>query len=118
MSDPFSLQAELNHSLKETADRIEDMHRLGKEMAEAERKYRVAKQQRILFERDHNKTPVTIIQDVVAGYEDIAALKQARTCAEVEFDANREAILFWKKRTDAIREQIQREWTQAGEPRW
>lgn len=118
MSDPFNLQAALEHSLNEAAARIEEMRELGYQMAEAERAYRVAKQQRILFERDRNKTPVTIIQDVVAGYEDIAELKRKRTCAEVDFDANREAILFWKKQTDAIREQIQREWTQAGERSW
>lgn len=118
MSDPFTLQAELEQALNEACERVEEMRSLGYAMAEAERKYRVAKQQRILFERNTNNTPVTIIHDVVAGYEDIAELKCKRDCAEVDFDANREAILYWKKKTDSIREQIQREWTQAGEPRW
>lgn len=111
----FELHNELEDALGRVAECVNDMYSLGVKKAEAERNYRVAKQKRILYERTHNATPVSIISDIVKGYEDIAELAMVRDCAETEYDANYEAILYWKKRVDTIREQIKREWSQAGE---
>ena len=94
---------------------VEDMAELGRNAAEAERAYRVAKHKRIASERAYRNTPVTIIDDVVKGYEDIARLALERDEARVLYDANREAALLHKKRADIYREQYAREWSQAGE---
>lgn len=114
MPDGLDLTGELFDAMDRVAGCIDDMHALGAAKSEAERKYRIAKRKRILYERDHNKTPVSIIADVVKGYEDIAQLAFERDCAEAEYDANYEAILFWKKRADVLRELIAREWSEAG----
>lgn len=110
MHDGVDLTAELFDADSRVAECINDMHVLGAKRAEAERKYRIEKRKRILYERDHNHTPVSIIADVVKGYEDIAQLAFERDCAQTEYDANYEAILYWKKRTDVLREQMAREW--------
>lgn len=113
MPDGLDLTGELFEADKRVAECISDMHSLGAKRAEAERRYRIAKRKRILYERDHNKTPVSIIADIVKGYEDIAQLAFERDCAQTEYDANYEAILYWKKRTDVLREQMAREWSRA-----
>lgn len=115
MSDAFELFNELDEALDRTAELVSDMHVLGRKKSEAEKAYRVAKQRRILFERTQNNTPVSIIADVVKGYEDIAELAFRRDCAQTDYDANYEAILFWKKKVDVLREQLQREWAQSRE---
>lgn len=105
----------LNDEIEACKRAIDDMVTLGKKRAEAEREYRIKKAERILFERDHNHTPVSIIADIVKGYPPIADLAFKRDCAEVEERANIEAALYHKKNIDALREQIAREWNEAGQ---
>lgn len=105
----------LDDSLEATENAITETKRLAIAKAEAERRYRIEKRKRTLYERDYNKTPVSIIADVVKGYQDIADLAFQRDCAEAEWEASRESILYQKRLTDTIREQIKREWSQAGE---
>ena len=114
MHDGVDLMEGLHDSLAEASQAVHDMARLGREKAEAERKYRIAKAKRMLYERDKNRTPVSIIGDIVKGQEDIAYLAFERDCAESVYDANREAVLLAKKRADIYREQMAREWSQAG----
>ena len=114
MHDGVDLVEGLYSSLAEAGRAVQDMARLGREKAEAERKYRVAKAKRMLYERDQNRTPVSIIGDIVKGQEDIAYLAFERDCAECVYEANREAVLLAKKRADIYREQVAREWSQAG----
>lgn len=113
MHDGVDLADGLHASLSEADRAIRDMARLGREKAEAERKYRIAKAKRLLYEREKNHTPVSIIADIVKGQEDVAYLAFERDCAESVYDANREAALLAKKRADIYREQISREWSQA-----
>lgn len=104
------LVADLQEFCEACWDCIEQMLELGRDKAEAERAYRVAKRQRILYERNRNGTPVSIIESIVKGYEDIAELSLNLTIAEEQYKANYEALLFYKKQIDALREQISREW--------
>ncbi len=70
----------LMDAMAEARDALGRMAPLGRAKAEAERAYRIAKRTRILWERGENGTPVSIISDVVCGYDDIAALRFARDC--------------------------------------
>lgn len=112
----YELMNDIQDSLDHCAECVGAMFELGKKRAEAEREYRIAKRQRVLYERTHNKTPVTLISDTVKGFRDIADLKFNLDCADAEYEANHEAVLYWKKRVDTLREVAKREWTQAGEP--
>ena len=114
MHDGIDLLEGLFASLDEADRAIKDMVRLGREKDEAERKYRIAKAKRLLYERDQNHTPVSIIGDIVKGQEDIAFLAFERDCAISVYDANHETVLLAKKRADIFREIIAREWSQAG----
>lgn len=88
MHDGVDLIDGIHESLAEADRAVKDMARLGREKAEAERKYRIAKAKRMLYERDQNRMPVSIIGDIVKGQEDIAYLAFERDCAEAVYDAN------------------------------
>ena len=83
---------------------------LANDLAAAEREYRVQKRTRTLWERGKG-TPVSIIGDLVGGYDDIADLRLKRDCAQAVYDANGEGLLLAKKKIDTIREVIAREWS-------
>lgn len=108
----------LDEALEATESAISETRRLAIERAEAEREYRIAKRKRVLYERDYNNVPATLVNDVVKGQPDIADLKLRLDCAEAEWEASRESILFHKRVADTIREQIAREWNQAGGHGW
>lgn len=89
---------------------VSQMVVLGQKLAKAEQLYRQEKHKRIAYERAVNNTPVSIIQDIVKGYEDIAELALKRDLAQVEYDANKEAELLHKKAADILRDIYVREY--------
>lgn len=90
---------------------ISQMPALARNLAAAERAYKIEKAQRILTLREEGKIPATLMMAVVDGYEDISYLKFKRDCAEAEMDANKEAALLAKKEAAILQEQIAHEWT-------
>lgn len=104
------LAAELYEAFERADELVAQMADDGRAKAEAEKAYRMAKRQRILYERTQNKTPVSLIADVVKGYEDIATLAAQRDCAEAAYEATKEAINVNKRKIDWLREQWGREW--------
>lgn len=116
MHDGFTLNQAIEDSLDHVEQCIEEMHQLSEKKAAARRDYRIAKAAQIIAERAAG-TPATITQDIVNGKTDVADKKFALECAEGEYDANYQAVLYWKKRADTYREQLDREWSRAGENR-
>ncbi len=82
--DMTNLRTELNKAIKLAVDR-------GKELAAAERDYRIALAKEILIQRD-SKVPVTIISDICRGKEEIADLKFKRETLEVLYKSAGERI--------------------------
>lgn len=115
MADGVTLQAALFQAMDEAREAQARMVELGRSLAEAEREYRIQKRVRTLWERNENKTPVTLVPDMVKGYDDISLLCFNRDVAQAEYEANREALLLAKKRVDTIRELIAREWSCSGQ---
>ena len=108
--DGVLLATQMQDALDQAKECVDQMVPLGNNLAEAERLYRCEKHKRIAYERAVKNTPVTIIQDVVKGYEDIAELACKRDMAQVEYDANREAELLHKKKADILRDIYVREY--------
>jgi hypothetical protein len=81
----------------------------GKAYAQAERDYKVALAQKIVYEREKG-TPVTIISDICKGDLEIARLRFERDCAEVVYKSAMEAIQSIKLQIRIIDAQIEREW--------
>lgn len=88
---------------------ISKIKQRGESYAIAEKSYRVALAQRILTERE-NGTPVTIINDICRGDEEIADFKMQRDIAESMYRSALEAINVYKLEIKMLDAQISREW--------
>lgn len=102
-----NLESQLDYSIKQ-------LRTNGTIFAEAEKNYKIAVNKRALQLRDE-KMPVTLIQTVIYGYEDIAKLRFERDSAEVVYNANQEAINSIKLRMRILSSQIEREWNNVRE---
>ena len=94
----------LNKALSECVKR-------GKELAQAECKYKAANAKFILAERAKG-TPATLIKELALGDDNIVILRLERDVASVYYENAREAINVYKLEARLIEEQIKREWGQ------
>lgn len=99
----IALQKQLDYSIKQ-------LRTNGTELAKTERNYKVAVNKKALELRSQDM-PVTLIQTVIYGYEDIATLRFQRDSAEVIYNANLEAINSIKLRLRLLDNQISREYS-------
>ena len=86
-----------------------ELGKLGREYALAEQHYRVELAKEIMKLRLEG-IPVTIINDLAKGNENIARLKTQRDIAETMYKKQTEAINVYKLEIKIIEAQVQREW--------
>lgn len=96
----------LNDQLEESVD---EMRIAGREMAQAERDYRVALAKKI-WDLRTSGIPVTIINDLARGDEEVAMLKLKRDASETDWKTCIEVVNTTKLKVRVIAEQIGREW--------
>ena len=82
----------------------------GKEYAGKEMEYKMALNKKALRLREEKDMPVTLINQVIYGYEDIAKKRFERDVAEAIYKANQEAINSYKLQIRILDNQIGREW--------
>ena len=97
---------QLNDQLDES---IGALRIAGSKKAETERDYRVALAKKIIALRALG-TPVTIINDLARGDEEVATLRLKRDVAESEYWTSQEVINVGKLRVRTVNDQIGREW--------
>lgn len=85
----------------------------GIEFAKLEARYYSIKAQNVYALEADGKS-ATYIGMVIKGVPEVNKAMQAKAEAEVMYLNAREAINVYKKRLDALREQIEREWSRAG----
>lgn len=88
---------------------IQELATNGYDLAEKEKKYKTAVSQKAL-ELRANDTPVTLINQIIYGYKEIANLRFDRDVAEVKYNANLEYINVIKLQIRILENQIAREW--------
>lgn len=86
----------------------------GKARAKAEYRYQVLKTSECLKMRDQGM-PVGLIEQTVRGIPEVAKVRFKRDVADVNYDANRDHINSLKLELRLLENQLQREWTAAGE---
>ena len=101
VNEIVALQRQLDVSIK-------SLRTNGTLLAEAEKNYKVALNQKALKLRDEGMA-VTLIQTIIYGYEEIAELRFKRDVAQTIYNANQEAINSIKLRMRLIDNQIERE---------
>lgn len=89
---------------------IKQLAKYGKELAEAERDYKITLRQEALKLRTQKDMPVTLIQQVVYGIPEVADKRFKRDVAESMRDTAREYINTLKLQIRTLSEQISREW--------
>lgn len=103
---------DINRTTNQLDSALQTLRMNGIEKAEAERKYRIAKSQKIL-EYKQAGYPVTLIIDIVRGLEDVAALAFERDVAESVYNANKEAINVKKIELKHLHTEWELEWAES-----
>ena len=86
-----------------------DLRKNGIALAEKERAYKEAVSKKVLEMLDDGR-PVTAIDKVIYGLPSISTLRFERDCAEVIYDANKEAINITKLQLRILEEQLKMEY--------
>lgn len=88
---------------------IKDLAQNGYDLANKERQYKIAVNKKALELRAEDM-PVTLINQVIYGYEDIAKLRFERDIAEVKYNSNIEYINTIKLMIRILENQLSREY--------
>lgn len=105
----MDLWLELEQKRKLLDKAINDLATNGYNLAEKERDYKIAINKKALQLRAED-TPVTLINTIIYGYEDIAALRFERDIAQVKYNSNQEYINTIKLQIRIIENQLNREY--------
>ena len=105
----MSLWVELNEKRALLDKAIETLASNGYDLASKERDYKIAINKKALELRAED-TPVTLINTIIYGYEDIAKLRFERDTAQVKYNANNEYIMALKLQIKILNEQLNKEW--------
>lgn len=105
----MDLLNELQNLTKQLSNSLKQLRTNGIKLAEAEKEYKIAVNKKALLLRSEDMA-VTLISQVIYGYEDIAQLRFLRDSAEVVYRANQEAINTLKLEIRIIEAQISREY--------
>jgi len=88
---------------------IKELAQNGYKLAECERDYKIAVNKKALELRSQD-VPVTLINQVIYGYEEIAKLRFERDTAQVKYNANLEYIQTIKLMIRILENQLSREY--------
>lgn len=110
----YDLINELNDLCAKLSASGGQMKRYGKELAEAERDYKISLRQHALQLRTTQDMPVTLINQVVYGIPDVADKRFKRDVAEAMYKTAQESINTLKLKIRILDAQISREWGNAG----
>ena len=105
----MDLLNELQNLTKQLSNSLKQLRINGIKLAEAEKEYKIAINKKALILKSEDM-PVTLINQVIYGYEDIAQLRFLRDSADVVYRANLEAINTLKLQIRIIENQIKREY--------
>lgn len=103
---------EIEEKIKMLDKAIKDLANNGYDLAKKEKEYKIAVNKKAL-ELRASDMPVTLINQVVYGYDNIAKLRFDRDTAEVKYNSNLEYINTIKLQIRILENQLSREWGQA-----
>lgn len=113
MPSGFELTQEHYQALDANDQAIKVMEEYARSKAQKEAEYDVALAKRITQLRASGEAASLCIK-LAKGSSEVAMKKVAWDCEEGLWEASKERVQLSKRRADAIRDQIAREWTAAG----
>lgn len=105
----MELWQEITEKQKMLDKAIKELAQNGYKLAECERDYKIAVNKKALELRSQD-VPVTLINQVIYGYEEIAKLRFERDTAQVKYNANLEYIQTIKLMIRILENQLSREY--------
>lgn len=105
----MELWQEIQEKQKMLDKAICELAQNGYKLAECERDYKIAVNKKALELRSQD-VPVTLINQVIYGYDDIAKLRFERDTAQVKYNANLEYIQTIKLMIRILENQLSREY--------
>ena len=108
MENSYTVQ-ELDRKIRELECSVSMLSDNGRELAKAERDYKVTLSTQALRLRADGM-PVTLIDKVIYGMPEVADLRFKRDIAQSLYDANREAINSIKLQIRVLEGQIRQDW--------
>lgn len=110
----MELYQEIQQLIKELDISVKNLRISGTEYAEAERQYKIKLRQEALKLRDDHNMPVTLINQIIFGVQEVADLRFKRDVKEAVYKANQEAINSIKLKLRILENQFNREYTNIG----
>ena len=106
----MELENQVNDLCNKLTQSIKILAKYGKELAEAERDYKITLRQEALKLRTQKDMPVTLIQQVVYGIPEVAEKRFKRDVAEAMRNTAQENINVQKLQIRILEERIKRDW--------
>lgn len=107
----MDLIEEINRLLKDLDYSVKQLRKNGTALAEAEKNYKICLMENALKLRAEQDMPVTLINQIIYGIKDVAALRFERDVKEATYQANQEAINSIKLKIRILENQINREYS-------
>ena len=100
--------------MNELTQSIKTLRKNGEKLAEAERDYKITLREEVLKLRA-GEMPVTLINLIIYGVENVAALRLKRDIAQAMYDANKEHLNVCKLKLRILENQLSREFGASGQ---
>ena len=109
----MDLYEEIQRLMNELTASIKRLRTNGANLAEAERDYKITLRKEALRLRAGDM-PVTLINNIIYGVEEVAEKRFKRDIEQATYDANKEHINICKLKLRLLENQLSREWNNAG----
>lgn len=109
----MDLFEQITKLINELDTAVRQLRKSGTERAEAERKYKICLRQEALKLRAERNMPVTLINQIIYGVQEVANLRFDRDVKEAVYQANLESINSTKLKLRILENQLDREWGRA-----
>lgn len=109
----MDLYEQIQRLMAELTASIRKLRNNGARLATAERDYKIKLRQEALKLRA-GEMPVTLINQVIYGVDEVAELRLQRDIAQANYEANKEHINICKLKLRILEAQLSREWGASG----
>lgn len=109
----MDLYEEIQRLMLELTASIRKLRDNGAKLADAERDYKITLRKEALKLRAGD-TPVTLINNIIYGIDEVAEKRFKRDVEQANYDANKEHINVTKLKLRILEAQLNREWGAAG----
>ena len=106
----MDLYQEITKLISQLDISVKQLRISGRELADAEQKYKICLRQEALKLRSEKNMPVTLINQIIYGVPEVASLRFDRDVKEAVYMANQEAINSTKLKLRILENQLNREW--------